>query len=147
MPDTYVLLVEDNPDDVALTELAFKKANVIEKLVVASNGQKALDFLFSQDGFRGRDISQKPSLILLDLKLPLVSGLDVLKEVKANEDTNEITVVVLTSSAEDKDRSESYRLGANDYISKPTGFNEFIEIVKQIKAKWLDSNANSPMNH
>ena len=140
MTDKYVLLVEDNPDDVTLTEFAFKKATYPNKLVVASDGRKALDFLFSQDGFSDRGPDDKPGLILLDLKLPVVSGLDVLKEVKANKDTTHIPVIVLTSSSEENDLTESYRLGASDYIRKPTGLSEFIEIVKQIKAKWLDSN-------
>jgi two-component system, response regulator len=138
--DKNVLLVEDNPDDVILTEFAFKKANIPNRLEVASDGRQALDYLFCRDGFRDRGPDDKPGLILLDLKLPVVSGLDVLKEIKANKDTAQMPVIVLTSSSEENDQIESWRLGASDFIRKPTGLSEFIEIVKQIKAKWLDSN-------
>jgi two-component system, response regulator len=132
----YVLLVEDNPDDVVLTEIAFKKAQVTNQLVVATNGRQALHYLFSPANGEGKD---KPGLILLDLKLPIVSGLDVLKEIKANQDTSQIPVIVLTSSSEEKDQTESYRLGACDYIRKPTSISKFIEIVKDIKVKCLES--------
>ena len=133
----YVLLVEDNPDEVFITQRAFRKGEVANPLTVVTNGRQALDFLFSQGSYTGRDIEDEPVLILLDLKLPLVSGLDVLKEVKANPNTNFIPVVVLTSSTEDTDRTESYRLGANDFINKPTAFVEFVETIKGIKTKWL----------
>jgi two-component system, response regulator len=137
MTDEYVLLVEDNPDEAILTQRAFKKSEVANKLQIISDGKQALDFLFAQGGYLERDTNDKPILILLDLNLPLVSGLDVLKEVKANPNTAFIPVVVLTSSSEIQDQIESYRLGANDYICKPTGLIEFIEIVKSIKLKWL----------
>lgn len=133
----YVLLVEDNPDEVFLTQRAFQKGEVANPLKVLTDGRQALDFIFSQGNYAGRDINDKPVLILLDLKLPLVNGLDVLKEIKANQNTCLVPVVVLTSSTEDRDRTESYRLGANDYISKPTRLIEFIEIIKNIKQKWL----------
>jgi two-component system, response regulator len=136
--DKYILLVEDNQDEVTLTEFAFKKANIDNKLVVASDGRRALDYLFALDSFSDTGPGDKPGLILLDLKLPVVSGLDVLKEIKASKDTTHIPVIMLTSSSEEKDQTESYRLGASDFISKPTGLIEFIAIVKQIKAKWLD---------
>ena len=131
------LLVEDNEDDVTLTEMAFKKGQIPGKLVVVVDGQEALDFLFYQGKYTTRTPVENPALILLDLKLPLVSGLDVLKEIRANKDTNQIPVVVLTSSMEEKDRTDSYRLGANDFISKPTGYSHFIEVIQQIKTKWL----------
>jgi two-component system, response regulator len=133
----YVLLVEDNPNEVFLTQQAFKRGEVSNRLAVVYDGQQALDFLFSRNDHVNRDARDKPALILLDLNLPLVSGLDVLKEVRANPDTCYIPVIVLTSSAEDRDKAESYRLGANDYICKPTGLFTFVEIIKQIKIKWL----------
>jgi two-component system, response regulator len=140
MADRYVLLVEDNLDDVTLTEFAFKKAKVPNKLTVVRDGREALNYLFRLDGYNNRDTDHNPGLVLLDLKLPIVSGLEVLKEIKANKDTSQIPVIVLTSSSEDNDRVESYRLGASNYICKPTGLTEFIEIIEQLKAKWLNSN-------
>jgi two-component system, response regulator len=137
MNDKYVLLVEDNPDDVTLTEIAFKKSQITNKLVVVVDGQEALDFLFGHGQYAGRDPQDKPALVLLDLKLPLVSGMDVLKEMRADSLTSRIPVVVLTSSMEDNDQVESCKLGANDFIRKPTGFSHFVDIIQQIKVKWL----------
>jgi DNA-binding response OmpR family regulator len=137
--DKFVLLVEDNPDEAVLAEIAFKRDKVTNKLVLVSDGREALDFLFSQDGYGARDPQDTPALILLDLKLPFVSGLDVLKEIRANQNTASVPVVVLTSSMENADQAESYRLGANDYIRKPTGMSELVEIVKKLKSRWLDS--------
>jgi two-component system, response regulator len=137
MTDKLVLLVEDNEDDVTLTEIAFKKGQIPGKLAVVVDGREALDFVFYQDKYTNRNPVEDPALILLDLKLPLVSGLDVLKEVKANRNTSHIPVVVLTSSIEEKDQADSYRLGANDFIHKPTGYSHFIEVIQQLKAKWL----------
>ena len=137
MNDKYVLLVEDNPDDVTLTEIAFKKGQVHNKLVVAVDGQEALDFLFCRGKHAGEDSCEKPALVLLDLKLPLVSGMDVLKAIRADARTSQIPVVILTSSMEDNDKTESCKLGANDFIRKPTGFSNFVEIIQQVKAKWL----------
>ena len=134
----YVLLVEDNPDEVFITQRAFRKGEVANPLTVVTNGRQALDFLFSQGSYADRDKNDKPAVILLDLKLPLVSGLDVLKELKSNPNTNPIPILVLTSSTEERDQTESYRLGANDFICKPTSLLEFIEIVRKIKARWLD---------
>jgi two-component system, response regulator len=133
----YVLLVEDNPDEAFLTQKAFKKGEVTNSLKVVSDGSQALDFLFSEGAYAEKDINDKPVIILLDLKLPLISGLDVLKATKANPNTALIPVVVMTSSTEEKDRAESYRLGASDFINKPTGLTEFVEIIKNIKQKWL----------
>jgi two-component system, response regulator len=133
----YILLVEDNPDEVLLTQRAFKKGEVANPLKVVTDGRQALDFLFSQSSYANKDTNDKPTLILLDLKLPLVNGLDVLKEIKCNTNTSSIPVVVLTSSNEERDRAESYRLGADDYICKPTRLMEFVEIVKSIKLRWL----------
>jgi two-component system, response regulator len=135
--DKLVLLVEDNEDDATLTEMAFKKGQIPHKLVVVEDGQEALDFLFYQSKYTTRTPVESPALILLDLKLPFVSGLDVLKETRANKNTRQIPVVVLTSSMEDKDQVDSFRLAANDFIRKPTGYSHFIEVIQQIKAKWL----------
>jgi two-component system, response regulator len=137
MNDKFVLLVEDNEDDVTLTEMAFKKGQLTGKLVVVVDGREALDFLFYHGKYTNRTPAENPALILLDLKLPLVSGLDVLKEIRADKNTSQIPVVILTSSIEEKDQTDSYRLGANEFIIKPTGFSHFIEVIQQIKAKWL----------
>ncbi len=139
MNKTCILLVEDNPDDVTLTEIAFKKASVSNKLIVAYDGRQALNYLSSLRCDSNEKPDHKPGLILLDLKLPIVSGLDVLKEVMADKSTSAIPVIVLTSSSEEKDRAESHRLGAREYIRKPTSLTEFIEVIKKIKVKWLDT--------
>lgn len=138
MTDKYILLVEDNSDDVILTELAFQKCKVCSKLVAIKDGRAALDFLFCRGKYSERSIDEKPSLILLDLNLPIVSGKDVLNAIRTSKSFSNIPVIVLTSSSEEKDQTESYKLGANEYISKPTGFNQFIRVLQQIKSKWLD---------
>jgi two-component system, response regulator len=137
MNDKYVLLVEDNEDDVTLTEMAFKKGRISGILVVVVDGREALDFVFYQGKYAERTPVENPTLILLDLKLPMVSGLEVLKAIRADKNTSQIPVVVLTSSIEEKDQIDSYRLGANDFIRKPTGYTRFIEVVQQVKVKWL----------
>lgn len=133
----YVLLVEDNPDEAVLTRRAFQKGEVSHPLKILTDGSQALDFLFCQGSYADRNNHDQPVLILLDLKLPLVNGLDVLKELKANANTSLIPVIVLTSSTEESDKMESHRLGANDYISKPTRLIEFVEVIKVIKQRWL----------
>jgi two-component system, response regulator len=130
--------VEDNPDDVTLTEMALKKGRVDNKLVVACDGQEALDLLFCEGKYANRESGENPTIILLDLKLPFVSGLDVLKEIRADNRTRNIPVIVLTSSIEDRDKTESYVRGANEFICKPTGFSQYIEAIQKIKARWLD---------
>jgi two-component system, response regulator len=143
----YVLLVEDSPDEVFLAQRSFKKVEVTNPLRVVTDGRQALDFVFSQGSYADRDANDKPELILLDLKLPLVNGLDVLKEIKANPNTSLIPVVVLTSSTEDRDQTESYRLGADDFICKPTSLIEFVEIVKKSKLNgWLVSKLITAIN-
>jgi two-component system, response regulator len=137
MTDKFILLCEDNEDDVELTQLAFRKNGTSAKLVVVWNGEEALDFLFGKGQYADRDINQIPALVLLDLKLPYVSGLDILKKIRADKRISQIPVVILTSSVEDKDRTDSFRLGANDFIIKPMGYAQFIEIIQQIKSKWL----------
>jgi two-component system, response regulator len=143
----YILLVEDNPDDVILTKIAFKRGNVPNKLVVVGNGQEALDFLFHNGRFSNQGSQDKPGLILLDLKLPLVSGLDVLKQIKSNKNMASIPIVVLTCSLEEKDQSESYRLGANDYIRKPISLSDFVQIIKNIQNKWLGPDKSATHNN
>ncbi len=132
-----ILLVEDNPDDVLLTKEALKDNNILNEIVVASDGEEALDFLFGRGKHKNRDLSVNPQLILLDLKLPKVDGLEVLKEVKSNESTSMIPVVILTSSKEEQDLIKSYSLGVNSYIRKPVDFEQFSQSVKQLGLYWL----------
>lgn len=135
--DKYILLVEDNRDDVALTQRAFRICQLSNELVVVSDGAAALDFLFSRGRYVGRDHNQEPALILLDLNIPLINGLEVLQQIRSCEWTDSIPVVILTSSGEENDREESYRLGANSFFVKPVDFDEFTGLVKQISLKWL----------
>jgi two-component system, response regulator len=133
----YILQVEDNPDDVELTKLAHKKSQMSNRLVVVSDGEEALDFLFCRGEYAGKDPDDFPAIILLDLKLPRVDGLEVLKQIRADRHTQHIPVVILTSSMEQNDQSETLRLGANSYIRKPTGLTSLIGILHQIKEDWL----------
>jgi two-component system response regulator len=132
-----ILLVEDNPDDEELTRIAFKKSHIANDLVVARDGVEALDYLFGTGAYAGRDLGIMPSVILLDLKLPKVDGLEVLRALRANERTRRIPVVVLTSSKEQEDVVESYNLGANSYVRKPVDFTQFMEASKQLGLYWL----------
>jgi two-component system response regulator len=135
-----ILLVEDNPDDEALTLRAFSKNGITNQLVVARDGVEALDYLFGTGAYQGRDPHELPAVMLLDLKLPRIDGLEVLRRVRANEDTALLPVVVLTTSRELQDIQEAYRLGANSYIRKPVDFEHFIDAVRQIGAYWLNLN-------
>ena len=132
-----IVLIEDNQYDVELIVRALDKINLRYKIVVLEDGEKALDYFFGKGIFKDRNTSINPKLILLDLKLPKLDGLDVLNEIKSNERTKKIPVVVLTSSNEEKDIIESYNLGVNSYIVKPVDFNEFIETVRQIGIYWF----------
>ncbi|HEY3327720.1 MAG TPA: response regulator [Novimethylophilus sp.] len=132
-----ILLVEDNPDDEALTLRAFKKNNIGNEIVVVRNGEEALDFLYARNRYASRDRHQLPLLILLDLKLPKIDGLEVLRHIRAHEDTRHTPVVVLTTSDEDRDLARSYDLGANSFVRKPVNFPEFMDSVKQISMYWL----------
>jgi two-component system response regulator len=139
-----ILLVEDNPDDEKLTLRAFQKKNVVNPVVVARDGQEALDYLFGTGAYAGRDVGNLPSVVLLDLKLPKLDGLEVLKRVRADGRTKRVPVVVLTSSKEEQDLVASYDLGANSYIRKPVDFQKFVEVAGSLALCWLLSNEPPP---
>jgi two-component system response regulator len=132
-----ILLVEDNPDDEALTRRALKKNKIGNDVVVAHDGAEALDFLFGTGTYEGRDLSCMPHLVLLDLKLPKVDGLEVLRRMRAAERTRLLPVVILTSSREQQDLVNGYGYGANSYIRKPVDFAQFVEAVRQLGLYWL----------
>ena len=132
-----ILLVEDSPDDVKLTMRALKKSNILNEIVVAQDGVEALDYLFGTGKYEGRDTNIKPQVILLDLKMPTMDGLEVLRRMRGDERTQPLPVVILTTSSEDRDRIESYKLGANSYIRKPVDFSQFAEAVQQLGLYWL----------
>ncbi len=139
-----ILLVEDNPDDVKLTVRALKKNNIANNVVVATDGVEALDYIFGRGKHSGRDLSILPEVVLLDLKLPKVDGLEVLRQIRSNEETKCLPVVVLTSSDEEKDLIQSYSLGANSYIRKPVDFTQFSDAIKQLGLYWLVLNIPAP---
>lgn len=132
-----ILLVEDNPDDVELTRLAFEQSRIANKLVVVGDGAAALDYLFARGAHADRDPNQLPSIVLLDLNLPKVDGREVLQAIRANEATRTLPVVVLTTSTEPFDVEASYALGVNSYIQKPVDFEQFVWAVKQVGLYWL----------
>jgi len=144
MTDKIILLVEDNPDDVDLTLRALKKANVLNEVVVAHDGAEALDFFKGTGPFAERDSNVLPSVVLLDLKLPKVDGLEVLRRIRADERTKFVPVVILTSSREEKDLINGYSLGANSYIRKPVDFIQFSDAVRQLGLYWLLLNEPPP---
>ena len=139
-----ILLVEDNPDDEALTIRALKKNNILNEVVVARDGSEAIEFLHGTGKYAGRDISVLPEVVLLDLNLPKLSGLEVLKKIRENEQTGLLPVVILTTSNEDRDILSSYKLGANSYIRKPVDFEQFMEAVRQLGLYWLVLNVAPP---
>jgi len=139
-----ILLVEDNPDDEELTLLAFKQSRVANEVVIARDGTEALDYLFGTGIHANRDIKMMPSMILLDLKLPKIDGLQVLEHVRNDERTRRIPVVILTSSKEQEDILKSYNLGANSYIRKPVDFRQFIEAAQSLGLYWLVLNEPPP---
>ena len=132
-----ILLVEDNPDDELLAMRALASNRVANDIVVARDGVEALEYLFGEGRFAGRDLASQPALILLDLKLPKIDGLEVLRRIRADERTALLPVVVLTTSGEERDMVASYRLGANSYIRKPVDFTQFSEAVRQLGVYWL----------
>lgn len=132
MENKVILLAEDNPDDVELTLHAFRKSKVLNKVVVVQDGAEALDYLFGTGKYAGRDIYQLPQVVLLDLRMPKIDGIEVLHRIRADERLKRLPVVVLTSSQEDKDRIESYQLGANSYMIKPVNFKGLVEAVEQL---------------
>ena len=132
-----ILLVEDNPTDVELTLRTLKKHNLANHVEVVRDGAEALDFIFATGAYKDRKIDKKPKVILLDLKLPKVDGLEVLRKIKSEERTKDIPVVVLTSSREEQDRVKSYRLGVNSYIVKPVDFNQFTKAVSELGLYWV----------
>ena len=139
-----ILLVEDNPDDELLTVRALKRNNVLNEIVVARDGVEAIDYLFGAGVHAGRDLSSMPQIILLDLKLPKIDGLEVLRRLRADERTRLIPVIILTSSKEEVDLVRGYSLGANSYIRKPVDFEQFVQAVQQLKLYWLVLNESPP---
>jgi two-component system response regulator len=147
MNEKAILLVEDNPDDEELTLRALRKNNIQNDVFVARDGAEALDYLFGTGSFTGRDVSKMPSVTLLDLKLPKIDGLEVLKRIRADERTKLLPVVILTSSKEEQDLISGYALGANSYIRKPVDFSQFIEAVRQLGLYWLLLNESAPLGN
>jgi CheY-like chemotaxis protein len=144
MRSKCILLVEDNPSDIELTKRAFIRERISNELVVAEDGQTALDYLFGTGIYAGRDLKEMPALILLDLKLPIIDGLSVLRRIRAHERTRRLLVVILTSSSEEQDVAASYDLGVNSYIRKPVDFHQFAQAVKQLGLYWLIINEPPP---
>jgi two-component system, response regulator len=139
-----ILLVEDNPDDVELTQRAFRINRIMNGLTVVRDGAEAVDYLFGTGSYAERDVALQPAVILLDLKLPKLSGLEVLQRIRADARTAMLPVVILTSSKEDRDLIEGYRLGANSYVRKPVDFAEFLEATRQLGLYWLVLNQAPP---
>ena len=144
MKPKIILLVEDNPSDVGLTQRALEKSHIVNELVVAEDGQEALDYLFSSDPLTGQKMNELPALILLDLKLPKLDGLQVLRQIRTDERTSRLPVVILTTSSEEDDIAQSYDLGANSYIRKPVDFKQFVEAVQHLGLYWLVINEPAP---
>ena len=142
-----ILLVEDNPDDELLTIRAIKKNKIADEITVAHDGAEAIDYIFATGMYEGRDVSKNPQVILLDLNLPKIHGLEVLRRIRNNEKTRCLPVVILTSSTEEEDLIKSYSLGANSYICKPTDFTQFVEAVQQLGTYWLGLNESPPQVH
>jgi two-component system response regulator len=137
MSEHVILLVEDSPTDEELTQRALKKANILNRVVVARDGAEALDYLFMKGSHGAREPNEVPQVVLLDLNLPKIGGLDVLREIRANQKTEHVPVVLLTSSNEDRDLAAGYAAGANSYIVKPVDFTQFADAVRQIGLYWL----------
>jgi len=144
MKQSYILQVEDNPDDVELTLLAFKNSHIQNEVVVVRDGAEALDYLFGTGAYAGRDTDIMPAVILLDLNLPKINGLEVLRRIRGDERTQLLPVIILTSSKEEQDLISSYKLGANSYIRKPVDFAQFSEAIRQLGLYWLILNEPPP---
>jgi two-component system response regulator len=140
-----ILLVEDNEDDIELTLRAFERSRVTNEIVVVRDGKEAIDYLFASGAYANRDPNAQPEIVLLDLKLPKLDGLDVLRRIRGDERTRRLPVVVLTSSNEDKDVISSYDLGANSFVQKPVDFADFIEAARQLGLYWLVLNRRPPV--
>jgi two-component system response regulator len=147
MEEKIILLVEDNPDDVALTLRAFEKSRIKNKIVIAEDGIEALDYIFRRGKFENREPNELPSVILLDLKLPKLDGFEVLKAIRENEATKLLPVVILTSSKEEQDIIRGYKDGANSYIRKPVDFDNFFDAVKTLGLYWLILNEPPNINN
>lgn len=144
MKDKVILLVEDNPRDEALTLRALKRNNILNEVIVARNGVEALDYLFGTGTYAGRDVNVTPQLVLLDLKLPKIDGLQVLQKIRDDERIDHLPVVIFTSSSEEEDVVKSYNLGANSYVRKPVDFDQFSEATRQLGMYWLVLNQVAP---
>jgi len=146
MSERYILLVEDNPDDEELTLLSLRKNNLAHEIVVVRDGVEAIEYLFGTGQYSNRDVTQVPTVILLDLKLPKLDGLGVLKRLRADDRTRSLPVVVLTSSSQDADVIASYNLGANSYVRKPVEFGAFVEAVSSLGLYWVLLNRPPPLH-
>ena len=144
MSSKTILLIEDNPSDIALTKRALERARIVNRLVVAEDGQEALDYLFGMGAYVGRDPADIPLLTLMDLKLPKVPALDVLRRIRSNPKTRRVPVVILTTSNEEQDIAMGYDLGVNSYIRKPVDFNQFLYTMEQLTLYWLLLNEPPP---
>ena len=144
MDNKIILLVEDNPDDVELTLRAFKQNNIFNKVIVAKDGVEALDYLLGRGIYAERDVTDLPVVTLLDLKLPKIDGMEVLKTIRQNEATRLLPVIILTSSSQESDLVNGYKLGANSYVRKPVDFNQFVEAIKSLGLFWLVWNEPPP---
>ena len=147
MKTKKILLVEDSPDDQELIRMGFEESHIANDLVIVGDGAQALDYLFGAGKYADRDVSDKPHIILLDLKLPKVNGLEVLERLRADPRTEFIPVIILTSSSEEEDILASYKLGANSYVRKPVDFNHFAEAIKRLGLYWLILNHKPPQNN
>lgn len=143
MDEVEILLVEDNPRDLELTLRVLRKNNLANSIVTVTDGEQALDFVFGRGAYAGRNIDSGPKVIFLDLKLPKVDGIEVLRQVKSDERTKKIPIVVVTSSAEDRDRVESYNLGVNSYVVKPIEFDAFVKTIGDLGFYWVAINKGS----
>jgi two-component system response regulator len=143
MDEVEILLVEDNPRDLELTLRVLRKNNLANSIVTVTDGEQALDFVFGRGAYAGRNIDSGPKVMFLDLKLPKVDGIEVLRQVKSDERTKKIPVVIVTSSAEDRDRVESYNLGVNSYVVKPIEFDAFVKTIGDLGFYWVAINKGS----